>query len=437
MLARLCGRSHAGRALTCAIGVPYWRGAPPSLGAWATVAGSGARHCTSARGPVLSQRCGSMQQRAANSWLQGAQFRRLSLLSGVEGGGNAETMKYNSRMVEFLAPGGRRREQANAAEVYALWAEMQERGVPGNAMTYNFLLRACVLARADLEVALDYFQEMLSQGFHPTRVTYNALLATCGLHGAVVEVFEVLDTMRDSGVAPDLLSHQHIVQACTRSRHWRRAVNHMEEMRESGIMPNAEMLKSVANRAMDENVLPVVRSRPAPLAGIGGGGARGALLTTLPPQAVRMLEDITRTPEPVPVHVVMRCLSQAASRSSTDVIRRALAVMDFAHHEPDEGTLLMLMNVSVSMRDAQLGRLVYEKATAAGCSSPQFLASMLQLVARTEEPDAAVALLEAADAADVHVPGSVLASAGRDLGISPRTAQRLGEKCGEHPALHA
>lgn len=187
-------------------------------------------------------------------------------------------MKYNSRMVEFLAPGGRRREEANAAEVFAMWEEMQEKDVPGNAMTYNFLLRACVLARAEFEVALDYFQEMLSQGFHPTRVTYNALLATCGLHGAVVEVFEVLDTMRNSGVAPDLLSHQYIVQACTRSRHWRRAVNHMEEMRESGITPNAEMLKSVANRAMDENVLPVVRARAhvqlhdgARSAGSGGG----------------------------------------------------------------------------------------------------------------------------------------------------------------------
>lgn len=169
-------------------------------------------------------------------------------------------MGFNSRMVEYLAPNSHtRREQANAEKVFSLWEEMQEQGVQPNGMTFNFLLRACTLARSDLDSALDIFQDMLARGFHPTRVTYNALLSTCAVHGAVTEVFEVLEAMQESGVAPDLLSHQQVVTACTRSKLWRRAVTHMEDMRKQGMHPNSAMLRAVANRAMDDNSLSVVR----------------------------------------------------------------------------------------------------------------------------------------------------------------------------------
>lgn len=129
------------------------------------------------------------------------------------------------------------------------------------------------------------------------------------------------------------------------------------------------------------------------------------------------------------MQIVMRCLSLATMRCSVDVIRRSMAVLDFSHHVVDEGTLLMVMNVAVSMRDTKLARDTYERAVKCDYDSPYFLASMIQAAGRAGDIDSTFALIEAAATHGIDVSAGVLRSIGLDLGGDEAAAKKIAEMC--------
>merc|ERR1719375_1652230 len=86
--------------------------------------------------------------------------------------------------------------------ILAVHAEMRERRVQCNTITYNTMINACA-GCGDMERGFEVLQEMRKDGkYAPDEILYNSLLDGCAKQHRVEEALRLLEDMRASGVAP-------------------------------------------------------------------------------------------------------------------------------------------------------------------------------------------------------------------------------------------
>lgn len=61
-------------------------------------------------------------------------------------------------------------------EIFALWEQMQEQNCKPNAITYNFIIKACFISQNQVVDGFSYFERMKDERIAPTLVTFNEII---------------------------------------------------------------------------------------------------------------------------------------------------------------------------------------------------------------------------------------------------------------------
>merc|ERR1719389_563736 len=121
---------------------------------------------------------------------------------------------------------------------FTVYAEMCERGVPCNTVTYNTLLDACArcgcMGRAPKLVA-----DMRAAGIVPDTITYSTLVKGHCFSGDIDEAFAVLKEMRDTdGLVPDEVLYNSLLDGCAKEHRLQEALDLFATMRAEGVRPS-------------------------------------------------------------------------------------------------------------------------------------------------------------------------------------------------------
>ncbi|EWM22890.1 Pentatricopeptide repeat containing protein [Nannochloropsis gaditana] len=215
-----------------------------------------------------------------------AKHRRLDLaciflsLMNELGLGPADAVSYNILMdlaLKVKRPG----------KLRELFAEMQQRGIRPEVITYNILLSACATVAEDRTQALGLWADFKASGLLADRILYLSLMralrpdtadrrtvltlldeaSSAGipldtqlanyalrlLAGArdVEGVEMLLDRMRTNGVGRDVVSWTTAIKAFHEARDWAKALSWLGEMEADGVKPN-EMTYATAMHVLSQ-----------------------------------------------------------------------------------------------------------------------------------------------------------------------------------------
>ncbi|KAI3799489.1 hypothetical protein L1987_34787 [Smallanthus sonchifolius] len=101
--------------------------------------------------------------------------------------------------------------------------------------TYNVLMKAC---GTDHFLAKALMDEMETVGLSPNHISLSTLIGVYGGSGDVKSAVQVLKTMRESGVPPDVVAYTAAIKVCVKQRELNLAFSLFAEMKKYQIQPN-------------------------------------------------------------------------------------------------------------------------------------------------------------------------------------------------------
>merc|ERR1719390_165255 len=122
--------------------------------------------------------------------------------------------------------------------LFAVYAEMRERGIVVNTVTYNTLLDACARSGC-MDRAPALMAEMRAAGVAPDRITYSALVKGHCFSGDVDAAFAVLAEMQDTdSLVPDEMLYNSLLDGCAKEHRLQEALDLFATMRARGVRPS-------------------------------------------------------------------------------------------------------------------------------------------------------------------------------------------------------
>ncbi|PWA64376.1 tetratricopeptide repeat (TPR)-like superfamily protein [Artemisia annua] len=101
--------------------------------------------------------------------------------------------------------------------------------------TYNVLMKAC---GTDHFLAKALMEEMETVGLSPNHISWSTLIGVYGGSGDVKNAVQVLKTMRESDVPPDVIAYTAAIKVCVKHRQLNLAFSLFAEMKKYRIQPN-------------------------------------------------------------------------------------------------------------------------------------------------------------------------------------------------------
>jgi pentatricopeptide repeat protein len=130
----------------------------------------------------------------------------------------------------------------NLKSVFRVVAEMTDREIPFNVISYNTTIDACARCGA-MERAPALLESMRKGGLEPDLVTYSTLVKGYSLAGDVDRGFKVLKEMRAGGkLKPDEIMYNSLLDGCAREHRVDQALELLEIMQAAGIAPSNHTL---------------------------------------------------------------------------------------------------------------------------------------------------------------------------------------------------
>jgi len=122
--------------------------------------------------------------------------------------------------------------------LFAVYAEMRERGTAANTVTYNTLIDACARCGSMHRVPA-LLDDMKAQGVAPDTITYSTLVKGHCSSGDVDSAFIVLAEMREQGRhKPDEILYNSLLDGCAKEHRLDEALALFERMREEAVPPS-------------------------------------------------------------------------------------------------------------------------------------------------------------------------------------------------------
>merc|ERR1719456_88994 len=122
--------------------------------------------------------------------------------------------------------------------LFAVYAEMRERGITVNTVTFNTLLDACARSGC-MDRAPDLMSEMRTAGVTPDKITFSALAKGHCFSGDVDAAFAVLAEMRKEGnFQPDEVFYNSLLDGCAKEHRLQEALDLFATMRSEGVKPS-------------------------------------------------------------------------------------------------------------------------------------------------------------------------------------------------------
>merc|ERR1719379_2299065 len=121
--------------------------------------------------------------------------------------------------------------------LFAVYAEMRERGITVNTVTFNTLLDACARSGC-MDRAPGLMAEMRAAGVSPDRITYSALAKGHCFSGDVDAAFAVLAEMRTEGFKPDEVFYNSLLDGCAKEHRLQEALDLFAVTRAEGVKPS-------------------------------------------------------------------------------------------------------------------------------------------------------------------------------------------------------
>jgi len=130
----------------------------------------------------------------------------------------------------------------NLKGVFRVVAEMTDREIPFNVISYNTTIDACARCGA-MDRAPALLDSMRQAGLEPDLVTYSTLVKGYSLAGDVERGFKVLKEMRAGGkLKPDEIMYNSLLDGCAREHRVDQALELLETMQGAGIAPSNHTL---------------------------------------------------------------------------------------------------------------------------------------------------------------------------------------------------
>merc|ERR1719443_276246 len=122
--------------------------------------------------------------------------------------------------------------------LFAVHAEMQERGIAGNTVTFNTLLDACAKCGC-MDKAAGLLADMRAAGIAPDTITYSTLVKGHCFSGDIDAAFTVLSDMRTEGkFKPDEILYNSLLDGCAKEHRLQEALDLFARMRADGVKPS-------------------------------------------------------------------------------------------------------------------------------------------------------------------------------------------------------
>merc|ERR1719183_453150 len=201
--------------------------------------------------------------------------------------------------------------------LFAVYAEIQARGVETNTITYNTMMDACARCGA-MDRVPQLVADMRAANIPMDTITYSTLVKGHCLSGNVDRAFEVLAEMRADGRhMPDEILYNCLLDGCAKEHRLEEALTLYEEMKTQGVRPSNFTLCTLVKLL---------------------GRARRL------PQAFAVIEELSTKGGLKPNVQVFTCLLQACIHNRQ--LQRALEVHDemiASKCEPDQKTYTVLV----------------------------------------------------------------------------------------------
>ncbi|KAL6867331.1 hypothetical protein ACP4OV_015355 [Aristida adscensionis] len=126
----------------------------------------------------------------------------------------------------------------SAEDAEAFFAEMLERGVEPDLVTYNSLID-CHCKNRGVEKAYKLLDEMREKEISPDVITYTSLIGGLGLIGQPDKAKDLLKEMHELGCYPDVAAYNAAIRNFVIAKRLGDAFALMDEMASKGLMPNA------------------------------------------------------------------------------------------------------------------------------------------------------------------------------------------------------
>jgi pentatricopeptide repeat protein len=126
--------------------------------------------------------------------------------------------------------------------VFLIFAEMTERDISCNVITFNTMIDACARCGC-MDRVPQLLESMRKESVEPDLVTYSSLVKGYSLAGDVRRGFKVFEEMKSSGkVLPDEIMYNVLLDGCAREGLVEEALKLLESMQGAGIAPSNHTL---------------------------------------------------------------------------------------------------------------------------------------------------------------------------------------------------
>merc|ERR1719478_807462 len=124
------------------------------------------------------------------------------------------------------------------SKIFAVHAEMQEKGVQCNTITYNTMIDACARCGA-MDRVPELLQSMKQCSVEPDIITYSTLVKGYCHSGDVDRGFEVLKEMQNDGkYAADEILYNSLLDGCAKQHRVEEALSLLQNMRQQSVTPS-------------------------------------------------------------------------------------------------------------------------------------------------------------------------------------------------------
>ncbi|KAL6139753.1 hypothetical protein ACLB2K_058055 [Fragaria x ananassa] len=121
-----------------------------------------------------------------------------------------------------------------------IWAEMTNRGVPHDAISYSCLI-SCHSKSSNLTKVLTIFRRMKKLNVEPDTKVYNALIYALGKAGHLNEATNLMKTMQEKGLAPTIVTYNSLIKTLCKAGEIDQAKHILHQMMEQrGLVPTIQ-----------------------------------------------------------------------------------------------------------------------------------------------------------------------------------------------------